>query len=112
MENRNIEGSNGGSLPPEMRGGFSTEDLLEIKYAMQPPAKISSQVNYFGYDVASASLCVEYQGGGTYIYKAVPVEKFEALKASESAGKYIAASIKPVHKFVKGRTNHNLNKGE
>ena len=61
----------------------------------------SSQVKAHGYDAATRTLAVEYKSGGTYHYSDVPPATYDAMKAAESVGKFIGASIKGAHKFTK-----------
>ena len=61
----------------------------------------SSQVKAHGYDAATRPLAVEYKSGETYHYADVPPATYDAMKAAESVGKFIGASIKNVHKFTK-----------
>ena len=51
----------------------------------------SSNVVAVGYD--KQKLYVEYRRG-TYVYKDVPKEKYDALLKAESKGKYVCANIK------------------
>lgn len=53
----------------------------------------SSNVNAVAY--ADGELFVEYRGGGTYVYATVPEHVFEALRQSDSTGRFMNAEIKP-----------------
>lgn len=61
----------------------------------------SSQVKAHGYDAASRTLAVEFKNGGLYHYEDVPPETYDAMKAADSVGKFIGASIKGTHKYTK-----------
>lgn len=63
--------------------------------------KNSSQVDKFGYDPASRTLSVHFKNGGEYHYHDVPADQFEGLKKAESAGGFLAKSIKGKFKFSK-----------
>ena len=56
----------------------------------------SSNVVAVGYD--KQKLYVEYRRG-TYVYKDVPKEKYDALLKAESKGKYLCANIKGNYDF-------------
>lgn len=51
----------------------------------------SSNIVAVGYD--KRKLYVEYKRG-TYVYKDVPKDKYDALLKAESKGKYLCANIK------------------
>jgi len=57
----------------------------------------SSAISAHGYDPASETLHLQFASGGTYSYPGVPPEKYAALQAAESAGKYVAQHIRPHH---------------
>lgn len=57
----------------------------------------SSNVASVGH--ADTTLEVEFKHGGVYRYYNVSAEKFEALMAADSIGKYLNAEIKPHHGF-------------
>ena len=57
----------------------------------------SSALNGIGYDPETKTLHLEFASGGTYTYSDVPPEKFAALKAAESAGKFVAQHVRPHH---------------
>ena len=56
----------------------------------------SSNVVAVGYD--KQKLYVEYRRG-TYVYKDVPKEKYDALLKAKSKGKYLCANIKGTYDF-------------
>ena len=56
----------------------------------------SSNVVAVGYD--KQKLYVEYRRG-TYVYKDVPKENYDALLKAESNGKYLCANIKGTYDF-------------
>ena len=56
----------------------------------------SSNVVAVGYD--KQKLYVEYRRG-TYVYKDVPKEKYDALLKAESKGKYLCVNIKGTYDF-------------
>lgn len=53
----------------------------------------SSMLQAVGYD--GKDLFVRFNGGKLYRYSDVPASEFEALKQSESIGKYLNGVIKP-----------------
>lgn len=57
----------------------------------------SSNVSTIAYD--AGNLLVRFKSGIQYKYLNVPPEKFEALKAAESKGKFLNAEIKPAFDF-------------
>lgn len=65
----------------------------------------SSNLVSVGYDAGPQILQVEFKGGRLYNYFRVPREKFEALLAAESAGKYLNSEIKPNHGYELVDTN-------
>ena len=56
----------------------------------------SSNVVAVGYD--KQKLYIEYRRG-TYVYKDVPKEKYDALLKAASKGKYLCANIKGAYDF-------------
>ena len=56
----------------------------------------SSNVVAVGYD--KQKLYIEYRRG-TYVYKDVPKEKYDALLKAESKGKYLCTNIKGTYDF-------------
>ena len=65
----------------------------------------SSNLVSVGYDAGPQILQVEFKGGRLYNYFRVPREKYEALMAAESCGKYLNAEIKPNHGYELVDTN-------
>ena len=65
----------------------------------------SSNLVSVGYNAGSQILQVELKGGRLYNYFRVPREKYEALIAAESCGKYLNAEIKPHHGYELVDTN-------
>ena len=61
----------------------------------------SSQVKGYGYDAASRTLAVQFNGGGTYHYSGVSPDLYEKMKEAESVGSYLHNNIKGKHKFTK-----------
>ena len=53
----------------------------------------SSRITGMAYDTDKKELKIDFKRGGTYIYKEVPQEIFEAIKTSPSIGKAINALI-------------------
>jgi len=54
----------------------------------------SSMVAGVGYDAASKTLAVQFNGGSIYHYAEVPPEVFTDLQRSESVGQFINRQIK------------------
>lgn len=54
----------------------------------------SGMITKIAYDESEKLLTLTFASGGAYTYKDVPKEKFDALLAAESAGKYFHAHIK------------------
>lgn len=66
------------------------------------PHKVkSTQVDSFRYDPAARVLSVTFKGGGEYHYSDVPQGVVDGFKKAESAGKYLASSIKGKFKHAK-----------
>lgn len=63
----------------------------------------SSQVSAFGYCPATKTLGVKFKAGSgsTYHYNNVPPEAYEAMKKSESVGKFIGSAIKGKYEFAR-----------
>lgn len=57
----------------------------------------SSNVSAVGYEEATQTLYVTFNGGGTYSYDGVPKEKYLSLLSAPSIGKFINSNIKPAH---------------
>jgi hypothetical protein len=54
----------------------------------------STAIRAAGYDPDTRVLEVEFQSGAIYEYQGVPVELYEGLIASDSAGRYFEVSIR------------------
>ena len=61
----------------------------------------SSNVYKIGYEAANSTLEVIFHNGGTYQYFDVPQNIWEAFKAAESKGKFLAESIKGQFRYAK-----------
>jgi hypothetical protein len=61
----------------------------------------SSSVSEIGYDAVQKVLAVRFTSGATYHYADVPPEKYTAMLASESKGKYFLSNIKGQHEHTK-----------
>lgn len=61
----------------------------------------STSIRSMGYDRGSATLEVEYAGGGVYRYLAVPAATWERLCAADSKGRFVNGVVKPYHRFVR-----------
>ena len=57
----------------------------------------SSNLASIGYDPRVQILQVEFNNGRVYNYFRVPPEKFDAIMAADSCGKYLNTEIKPNH---------------
>lgn len=55
----------------------------------------SSSVDSHGYDAATKTLAVKYQGGGVYHYAGVPQDLADRIAKAESVGRFIATDLKP-----------------
>lgn len=55
----------------------------------------SSNLASIGYDPRVQTLQVEFNNGRVYNYFRVPPEKFDAIMAADSCGKYLNTEIKP-----------------
>lgn len=55
----------------------------------------SSMLQAVGYDSENAILYVRFNNGKLYSYADVPSGEFEQMKAAESIGRYLNATIKP-----------------
>lgn len=60
---------------------------------------VSSNVRSVGYDIASHTLEVEYDGGGIYQYFGVPEVEFNRLMSATSKGRYLNDQIKCRYEF-------------
>lgn len=61
----------------------------------------SSTIVRFTYDKDSSALTVEFKKGGTYQYFDVPEPTFEAMKAADSKGQFLAQNIKGVFRYAR-----------
>ncbi len=61
----------------------------------------STVISTMQYDPESATLKVIFVSGMIYEYQNVPPEKYEAMKASGSKGKFLNKYIKGFHPFKK-----------
>ncbi len=50
---------------------------------------------------ASATLEIEFAGGGVYRYLGVPEATWERLRAAESKGRFVNAIIKKYYRYVR-----------
>ena len=66
------------------------------------PVKDSSTISEIGHDPDTGTLEVKFHNGGVYQYAGVDADKHAALMQAPSAGKFLHANIKGVHKFSKG----------
>lgn len=58
------------------------------------PIVNSSNITGYGYNPNTRDLIVEFHGGRTYTYRAVPQDIADGLGSAESAGKYLNENIK------------------
>ena len=61
----------------------------------------SSVIAAMHYDAAAKTLWVRYLSGASYIYKNVPPEVYEEMKAAFSKGTFLNKRIKGHYKFEK-----------
>ena len=61
----------------------------------------SSNIAGFGYSEGSCVLTVEFKNGGRYEYFDVPGPVFEAMKAADSKGQFLALSIKGQFRYAR-----------
>ena len=61
----------------------------------------STVISTMKYNVESATLIVIFVSGMIYEYHNVPPEKYEAMRASGSKGKFLNKYIKGFHPFKK-----------
>lgn len=54
----------------------------------------SSSLKSVGYDASAQTLEVEFNHGAVYVYKGVPQDVFEELKAAESKGRFFNSNIR------------------
>jgi hypothetical protein len=75
---------------------------VKPKFNFGDPHKVkSTQVDSFRYDSAARVLSVMFKGGGEYHYSDVPQGVVDGFRKAESAGKYLASSIKGKFKHAK-----------
>lgn len=55
----------------------------------------SSMLQAVGYNETEIALYVQFNNGKVYRYADVPADEYEAMKQSESIGKYLNGVIKP-----------------
>ncbi len=60
----------------------------------------STSVTSMGYDPPSATLEIEFAGGGVYRYLGVPQATWERLRTAESKGRFVNAFIKKNYRFL------------
>lgn len=73
---------------------------------MDRESVVSSNVKSIGYDQKEDILEVEFNGGGVYQYKGVPMALYENLMQAESKGKFINQFIKNQYPFEKMPLEH------
>jgi hypothetical protein len=61
----------------------------------------SSNIESIAYDPESQVLEAKFKHGGTYSYKGVPPQKYQALMAAPSIGKHLHLHIKGSHAHSK-----------
>jgi len=61
----------------------------------------SSNVSEIRYESSTSTLEVVFHNGGTYQYFDVPDHIWEAFKAADSKGKFLAYSIKGHYRYAK-----------
>jgi hypothetical protein len=66
---------------------------------MKPHLVASSLISHIGY--ANSTLRVWFKDGSTWDYSEVPISVFDAMRSSDSVGKYFHANIKGKFKAVK-----------
>ena len=62
---------------------------------------VSSNVVSVGYDAASKTLEVEFNGGAVYQYFGVPSSVHQGLLNADSVGSYFSAHVKFSYKYKK-----------
>lgn len=60
----------------------------------------STSLASVGYDPASRTLEVEFQGGRVYRYFGVPPGRYRALLEADSAGRFLNTQIKGVYEYA------------
>ena len=61
----------------------------------------SGNIEKFGYDLASKTLCVTFKGGASYEYLNVPAEVVQGFFTAESVGSYFSKVIRPAFETKK-----------
>jgi len=61
----------------------------------------SSQISEIGYDVSNEILYVTFITGSKYMYKNVPIDVYDGMVASESAGSYFNRNIRNIYEYQK-----------
>lgn len=61
----------------------------------------SSSIDRAGYDDGAHELHLRYRHGATYVYRAVPRQRFAELLAAASKGTYVNRHIKPHYDYRK-----------
>jgi len=54
----------------------------------------SSSLRSIGYDRRTATLEIEFDGGGVYRYEDVPLEIWQGLRQADSKGKFFQANVR------------------
>ena len=54
----------------------------------------SSNIDSIGRDEATGVMRIQFQNGGLYAFKGVPISTFNEFLGAESKGKYFASQIK------------------
>lgn len=67
--------------------------IAEVLIPFTIQEKPSSNVAYFGTDIVSNRLFVQFKNGSSYIYKDVPSNLLEEIHTAESVGKYFSQYI-------------------
>ncbi len=62
----------------------------------------STSVTSMGYDAGSATLEIEFAGGGVYRYLGVPPATWDQLRVAESKGRFVNAIVKKNYRFEPG----------
>ena len=106
-----------------------TIDLMGVGVGQAPPNYFGVQDAVFGQDIGigdgmsppvlvvvvgtgfttatGATLRVQFRSQGVWDYADVPEERWEALKAAESHGKYFHSDIKPYYQSVRNQKNNS-----
>lgn len=70
--------------------------MAEKKPEIPMTACKSAAIIAHGYDAATKTMALQYKGGKTYHHLDVPAERYAALAAAESKGKFVS-------KFITGK---------